>query len=593
MKPLIIFAFVATLGAGAVASPMLHQQTRDANQRSSSARVSGIVVSAEDGKQPIRRAMVSIEGPSQISQITDDDGRFVFEGLVAGEYAITATRAAFLPAEYGARRPGRLPSRLSVAAGAVINDVTLYMARGAAIEGTVRDVKGEPVANAGVIVAPPGGISSMATVLGSPWLTDDRGVYRAFGLAPGPYIVMATPTVVRRGEIVQPSTTAMDAALRALTDRSPTATSSAPVIPPFEGTVAYGPVFHPNAITQAQAATITVGPGEVRSGIDVSFMLVPTRAIEGIVLDQSGQPATQIQLFISGNGTPNPIFDAAPIMTGRSTTLGAGRFKYTNVTAGRYTVTAKRTGDAPLWAQVQVDVTGTDVTGLELRLQPALTVTGRVVFDGKTLAPPAVLSSVRVSLVPPTGSGGGMANLTNYGLGTSTVVNTDDDGFFTAGMIPGDYLASAFIPNNATATGWWLRSAMIGGVDAVDVPVAIGGSARDVVFTFSDRHSELSGTILTAQGQSATDYYIVAIPADRTLWRPNSRRMKLTRPSTAGRYVFTDLPPGDYLVGAVTDFALSDFGERDTLSRLADLAAKVTIGDGGKVVQDLRVGGGH
>ena len=590
MRPLVMTSVIVFLGASAIASPAPHQQTRDASQRSSSARVSGIVVSAEDGRQPIRRAMVSIEGPSQISQITDDDGRFVFEGVAAGEYAITATRAAFLPAEYGARRPGRLPSRLAIAAGATIEGVTLYMSRGAAIEGMVRDVKGEPVANAAVTVSLPGNISSMISVLGSPWMTDDRGVYRAFGLSPGSYIVMATPTVVRRGEIVQPSTTAMDAALRALTDRS--ATSTAPVIPPFDGTVAYGPVFHPNAITLAQAATITVGPGDVRSGIDVNFMLVPTRAIEGIVLDQSGQPASQIQLFISGNGTPNPMFDAAPIMTGRSTTLGAGRFRYTNVTAGRYTVTAKRTGDAPLWAQVQVDVTGSDVTGLELRLQPALSVSGRIVFDGKTLAPPASLSSVRVTLAPPTGSGGGMANQTNYGLGTTTVVNTDDDGFFTAGMIPGDYLASAFIPGNAPATGWWLRSATIGGVDAVDVPVTISGAARDVVFTFSDRHSELSGTILTPGGQPATDYYIVAIPADRALWRPNSRRMKLTRPSTAGRYVFTDLPPGDYLVSAVTDFALSDFGERDTLSRLAELAVKVTIKDGDKAVQDLRVGGG-
>ena len=68
-------------------------------------RLSGVVVSAEDGKSPIRRAMVTIEGPSQLSQITDDEGKFVFDEVIAGEYQVTATRAAYLPAGYGARRP--------------------------------------------------------------------------------------------------------------------------------------------------------------------------------------------------------------------------------------------------------------------------------------------------------------------------------------------------------------------------------------------------------------------------------------------------------------------------------------------------------
>jgi hypothetical protein len=296
-------------------------------------------------------------------------------------------------------------------------------------------------------------------------------------------------------------------------------------------------------------------------------------------------------LFISGNGAPSPFsFDAAPILTGRSTVLGAGRFRYTNVTAGRYTVTAKRPADS-LWAKADVDVSGSDITGLELRLQPALSISGRVVFDGKTLAPPASLASVRIMLSSPGGSGGGMGNLTNYGLGTSIAVNADEDGLFAAsGIIPGGYMATSFIAGNAPATGWWLRSAMIGGVDAVDVPVVIdSANARNIVFTFSDRHAELSGTLTTPAGQPATDYYVVVIPAARELWQPNSRRMKIARPSTAGRYILTDLPPGDYLLAAVTDFAASDFKDRTILEQLAGVAVKVSITDGAKAVQDLRL----
>ena len=102
--------------------------------------------------------------------------------------------------------------------------------------------------------------------------------------------------------------------------------------------------------------------------------------------------------------------------------------------------------------------------------------------------------------------------------------------------------------------------------------------------------AELSGTLSTPAGQLATDYYVVAIPASPALWQPNSRRMKIARPSTAGRYVFVDLPPGDYLVAAVTDFAASDFKDRTILEQLAGAGIKVSLADGAKLEQHLRIG---
>ena len=255
--------------------------------------------------------------------------------------------------------------------------------------------------------------------------------------------------------------------------------------------MSYGPIFHPNSPTLAQAGVITVAAGDDRSGVDVSLTLVPTRAIEGVVLDPSGQPASQIQLFISGNGTPNPFsFDAAPILTGRSTTLGPGRFRYTNVTAGRYTVTAKRPGPPAFWAKAEVDVERRDVTGLELRLQPALSISGRVVFDGKTLR--ATGMDVRAGHVVVT-------DRLRRREGQSDELRSGhvDGGHrrrgrrvARTGSFPATMWPRAFITGNAPATGWWLRSAMISGVDAVDVPATIDGSTTgSIVFTFSDRRS--------------------------------------------------------------------------------------------------------
>jgi hypothetical protein len=131
---------------------------------------------------------------------------------------------------------------------------------------------------------------------------------------------------------------------------------------------------------------------------------------------------------------------------------------------------------------------------------------------------------------------------------------------------------------------------MINGVDAADLPATIDGpSTGNIVFTFSDRHAELTGTLSTPAGQPATDYYVVVIPSSRELWQPNSRRMRIVRPSSAGRYVFADLPPGSYLVAAVTDFAASDFKDRTILEQLSGAAIKVSIADGARVEQNLAI----
>ena len=51
------------------------------------------------------------------------------------------------------------------------------------------------------------------------------------------------------------------------------------------------------------------------------------------------------------------------------------------------------------WATADVTIDGQDVSGLVLALQPGMTLSGQVVFEGSA-APPEDLSEVRVSLAP-------------------------------------------------------------------------------------------------------------------------------------------------------------------------------------------------
>jgi hypothetical protein len=81
------------------------------------------------------------------------------------------------------------------------------------------------------------------------------------------------------------------------------------------------------------------------------------------------------------------------------------------------------------------------------------------------------------------------------------------------------------------------------------------------------------------------------MPADRSLWQPASRRTRATRSDTDGRWAIRDLPPGDYLVGALSDLGDDDLNDRTFLDALSASAVRVTVGADTPARLDLRIGG--
>jgi hypothetical protein len=149
------------------------------------------------------------------------------------------------------------------------------------------------------------------------------------------------------------------------------------------------------------------------------------------------------------------------------------------------------------------------------------------------------------------------------------------------------------LPPN-TVRGWWLRSALVSGRDALDssLEVLLGTDVPNAVLTLSDRHSELSGTLQTAGGLPAIAYYMVVFPADPNLRRAHSRRVVSTRPGTDGHFTFEDLPAGAYLLVALTDVEPNEWEQPEFLGQIAPAGIKVVLGQGEKKVQNLMITGG-
>jgi hypothetical protein len=60
-------------------------------------------------------------------------------------------------------------------------------------------------------------------------------------------------------------------------------------------------------------------------------------------------------------------------------------------------------------------------------------------------------------------------------------------------------------------------------------------------------------------------------------WTPPSRRIFGVRPDQNGRYVFPDVPAGDYLITTLADAEPGEWFNPDVLAQLAPGALPVTI----------------
>jgi hypothetical protein len=318
-----------------------------------------------------------------------------------------------------------------------------------------------------------------------------------------------------------------------------------------------------------------------------------------------GQPAAGAEVQL----TPTSSFDFATqqesILNG---TAGPdGTFKFRQVIPGNYTLFARAAAKpaAPsrsavvspgqeglrLWATTMVSVAG-DVSGIALTLKTPLTLSGRMRFDSTESKPPANLTQLVVRLFPPELQNvrSGVAVRTIAFVPPATV--RADGTFEITNVVPGRYVLGVSGPA-LDGTEWWARSAMLAGRDLLDGEIEISEDTNlaGVEVTFTDRRSELSGTLQTATGEAASDVFVIAYASDRKFWGPNVRRVKAVRPGVDGKYVIRDLPPGDYLLAALTDVDQDEWQDPAFLERLQPVSVKVTIAEGEKKTLDLRVGG--
>jgi protocatechuate 3,4-dioxygenase beta subunit len=580
----MILAAVLSAGAAIVAA-----QQRDSTQRNvpvGTAVLAGQTVTTDDPARPLRRVLVTLSGAEirgDRQVMSDDEGHFAFEGLVAGRYTLTAEKPAYVTIHHGSPRPGYGPGAPVAIADAQTVQVVLRVPRGAVIAGVIRTPDGQPIASAQAQLSRVQSVGGQLRIVAVPGVrtniaTDDKGRFRYFGLPPGEYVIRGLgggPT----GDVQLTTEAELDAAARTVAQvaRTGPAPFATPLPAPPIPRVRYVGMYAPHSVDVEGAQRFRVGLGQEILDVDITVALARTAHVSGVSIGPGGEP--QPNAMISLVNTRSRSLWTSP---GGVRPDAEGRFKVLGLPEGEWALigraaeAASAQGPMVLFAETPFTMTGDDVPNLSLSFQRGSAVSGRIEITGGGAIP----AGLRLGLTPVGAIAGSAA--------APTAESPHANGTFAfAGVAPGRYRLTATGAANLT-----LRSALLGDVDTLDgsFDVAAREDVTGMRVVLTSQPTQLTGTLLDGLGRPAPEYAVVVFSTDRGHWTTAPRRMTgLVKLDSRGSYRISGLPPGTYYLSAVTDAEPSELADPAFLEQLMAVSLTFTLKEGEVKVQDIKM----
>ena len=285
---------------------------------------------------------------------TDAEGKFKVDGLRAAAWNVIPSAQGYVVETTN--------DDTSQSLYRIGESATIRMTRGGVITGRVLNAAGEP------LIAVPVSVQYVRDAQGRPasggastgiFQTDDRGVYRIYGLQPGNYVVAAGRT--GGGGPGGPGGR----------------------LSPYDGDV---PTYFPSA-TRDTAVEVSVSSGGETSGIDIQYRGDKGRAISGKITGAVTDTTTRgfgpggggISVTLKHAAT-DTVFNRTVVMS-RS---GTPTYALYGVPDGEYEVIAERDspgGNDAASAPRRLMVAGRDATGIDLTLMPLASVTARLQLE--------------------------------------------------------------------------------------------------------------------------------------------------------------------------------------------------------------------
>ncbi len=498
--------------------------------------ISGQVVDENDQPVPYARVQIAAIRPNNRNRqtqevIANSEGEFLIKGLEPVGYSFHTSAPSYMTG---------YPERLRDDGSYRIGDrVKLKLVKGGVVTGKVTDAFGKPVVGVGVRAQMVRDTQGRLLGRGMTFdkATDDRGVYRIYGLWPGTYVVVAGgPDIMVRS----------------------------PDQYTFELDV---PTYAPSS-TRETAREISVRGAEEVSDVDIRYRSEQGRVISGnVTVPADFHEGFSVTLLTAG--------DVAMPLSSTYRQGASGSFVFPGVGDGEYKLIAQAgdsTGEIAVSESKPVSVHGADVTGIQLTAKLLGSISGRVVLEETKLAacadkrPPLAYEAIVVASPNENEGAKQVPQALQKLWDVSVPSRADTEGkFLLRNVAPGEYYfglrfnapqwyidSIAFAPPApaTTPTSPVTANARAKSVDASRVWTSVKGSERlsNLTITLIHGAASLQGMVVPgAGGEVPKDFFVYLVPAEGE--KANDVLRFFAEPVRSNGYVgMAHIAPGRYWI---------------------------------------------
>lgn len=517
--------------------------------------------------EPITNATVFVSrlnapGPARPSP-SGADGSFVISGLESGVFNVSASAPSYIPldVESSSKEYHR-----------VGDSVTVMMIKGGIINGKVRDADGQPVVAVRVRALmvrdadgqPGAGTASIERA------TDDRGIYRLYGLQPGTYVVSAG------GDFGGgPSGGAGGRGAGGFGAGGRGGFGGGGFGGGGLGAGAANAVYSRDAPTFAPSSArdtaeeIAVAAGVEVNDVDIEYRGERGHAVSGTVkasgVVKGGYSFSTVTLSLAKHEGE----------TVSATVARGSAFAFYGVADGEYELEAQTpngAGGASVSLPVHISVNGANVSGVVLNTNPLASISGRVAFEPSAAPecknkPQPRLEEILIGARREVKRESKEPHLpARFASATSAPANNGS--FVLDKLEPGQYRLSA----NFFAKDWYLRAMTLPSTTAVaaprapvkvqpanqpaatrgtdvirdGLPLKFGSRVTGLTVALTEGAGTLHGHVVVAEGEKpAPGLFVYLIPAEKDQG-DNALRFFATAVGGDGSFTIGNVPPGLY-----------------------------------------------
>ncbi len=482
--------------------------------------VSGKIIVEGQPLATIQVLLKKIEGKLELnnkivsSTTTDVEGKYQIRGIDPGSYRIfvyaptfTISGDDYLSTDYG--------KTVSLVSGENIENLDFSLLRGGIITGKVSDDNNKSVVAQFVTafrLDAQGRREANTEFETGRWRTDDRGIYRIYGLPPGSYIVGA-------------------------------GVASSEGLSPTNNKALYQRTYYPKATDETKAKIIEIRSGSEITNVDISLTRpVKSYAARGKIIDAASSKAVSGATISYSDKSLGGYIGGTPILSNSN-----GEFRIDGLSPNNYTAYVGNSGQSDSYSEpLNFEISNGDVSGLEIKIVQGGVISGVAIIEGAH--DPSIQSQLTKIGLRAEGTTQEINSLMMMLMAGGSVGNINPDGTFRIGGIrPGMMrIMALFDPG---AKGLSLARIEHNGAKINEINVESGAKITDVRLVFTYGTGVLEGRVQVKGEDLPTNIQMVVrvVPVEASF--ADFHLAHQANVDARGQFIIEGLSQGSYRVG--------------------------------------------